>query len=353
VAIAAGDFNHDGHVDLACANGGTIPSVTIYLNDGTGVFTLAQTVPLVPSTLAPIDMGAGDTSGDGNIDLVVSTSTSRIVTLLGSPSGSFTQASVSGVGFPITHITVADFNADGRADVAYPIPSQNEVGVSNSRPDGTFQSEAGTAGGDYFVTFNVPNSVETDPDPVVQLQAQFDAWRTAKTGHPDAVQSHVSSVHLTNYDPSSATGMMNISLLDWQGQPITAPIASVNVTVVPGGSGVVAVGPVTNEGQGVYLVQLSDVDHTAGTDHLIITVDDSTRKVVLMPQTAVIVGRCAADFDGDGNIGNDADIAAFFACLAGNCCATCLTADFDNDGDIGTDADIEAFFRALVGPCNP
>jgi hypothetical protein len=58
-----------------------------------------------------------------------------------------------------------------------------------------------------------------------------------------------------------------------------------------------------------------------------------------------------ADFDGDGDIGTDADIEAFFACLAGNCCATCFAggADFNGDGDIGTDADIEAFFSVLAG----
>jgi arylsulfatase A-like enzyme len=57
----------------------------------------------------------------------------------------------------------------------------------------------------------------------------------------------------------------------------------------------------------------------------------------------------SADFNGDGDVGTDADIEAFFACLAGNCCATCGTADFNADGDIGTDADIESFFRVLGG----
>jgi hypothetical protein len=59
-----------------------------------------------------------------------------------------------------------------------------------------------------------------------------------------------------------------------------------------------------------------------------------------------------ADFDGDGDVGTDADIQAFFACLAGNCCTTCASPDFDGDGDTGTTADIEAFFRILAGgPC--
>ncbi len=57
----------------------------------------------------------------------------------------------------------------------------------------------------------------------------------------------------------------------------------------------------------------------------------------------------SADFNGDGDVGTDGDIEAFFACLGGSCCATCGTADFNADGDVGTDADIEAFFRVLAG----
>jgi hypothetical protein len=60
----------------------------------------------------------------------------------------------------------------------------------------------------------------------------------------------------------------------------------------------------------------------------------------------------SADFNHDGDIATDADIEAFFACIAGNCCTTCDSADFNADGDFATDADIEAFFRVLAGqPC--
>jgi hypothetical protein len=59
----------------------------------------------------------------------------------------------------------------------------------------------------------------------------------------------------------------------------------------------------------------------------------------------------SADFNCDGDVGTDADIEAFFACLAGTCppppCPN--NADFNGDGDVGTDADIEAFFRVLAG----
>jgi hypothetical protein len=63
----------------------------------------------------------------------------------------------------------------------------------------------------------------------------------------------------------------------------------------------------------------------------------------------VAVCTCSPDFNNDGDVGTDADIEAFFACLAGNCCPACGSADFNGDGDVGTDADIEAFFRVLAG----
>jgi Metallo-peptidase family M12B Reprolysin-like/Immunoglobulin I-set domain/Ig-like domain CHU_C associated len=68
--------------------------------------------------------------------------------------------------------------------------------------------------------------------------------------------------------------------------------------------------------------------------------------------TLTVGGACgSADFDCDGDLGTDADIEAFFACLAGACPAPPCSgsADFNGDGDLGTDADIEAFFRVLAG----
>jgi trimeric autotransporter adhesin len=70
------------------------------------------------------------------------------------------------------------------------------------------------------------------------------------------------------------------------------------------------------------------------------------------PAPLTVIPVCGtSDFNGDGDFGTDQDIEAFFACLAGNCCATCWPggADFNGDGDTGTDQDIEAFFRVLAG----
>jgi hypothetical protein len=77
-------------------------------------------------------------------------------------------------------------------------------------------------------------------------------------------------------------------------------------------------------------------------------------EIDVVNQSCAPAGGCTADFNCDGDIGTDADISAFFACLSGTCpAAPCAnTADFNNDGDVGTDGDIASFFRVLSGgPC--
>jgi hypothetical protein len=89
---------------------------------------------------------------------------------------------------------------------------------------------------------------------------------------------------------------------------------------------------------GVHTItlQVTDNQSATGNDTVVITVNPGST--------------CgSADFNHDGDIGTDADIQAFFACLGGACCPACDSADFNGDGDIGTDADIEAFFRVLGG----
>src|SRR2546423_495912 len=58
---------------------------------------------------------------------------------------------------------------------------------------------------------------------------------------------------------------------------------------------------------------------------------------VIHLDASVLPTDCTADFNNDGDAGTDADIEAFFACLAGDCCATCGDADFNGDGGVGTD----------------
>jgi hypothetical protein len=125
------------------------------------------------------------------------------------------------------------------------------------------------------------------------------------------------------------------------------PLDSSNAAIFPNSSTTSCFGS-------TFRCQMLPLSPTAVLDHWASTTTSSGDYTIFL--TGVSGQPCGpvcgtADFDGDGDIGTDADIEAFFACLAGNCCDTCFSggADFDGDGDIGTDADIESFFRVLAG----
>jgi hypothetical protein len=343
-AIAAGDFDADGDVDAATANQGVAPSVSILFNGGTGSFTLSHTVALTPTNLLPNDMDAVDLDADGDLDLILSTSASRFVTLVNNGSGGFSIGRVSATQYPISKMAAADLNGDGRPDAAFSMSTQNQVGAAQNRGDGTFGPDAGLAGGDYYMSFNVPNAQSGDADPVLQLRAQYDAWRTGLDGRPDAVQSTVDMPPL--YGGQCET--LTLSVRDWQGDLVTAPL-TFSISPAGASSGLITVGTPVQTAPGTYAAQVCA--NGVVTDRFRIAIDDGVRRVVLMPDLEVEARLCPADFNADGDVGTDADIEAFFACLAGNCCASCGTADVNGDGDVGTDADIEAFFFSLANGC--
>lgn len=126
VPIVPGDFNQDGKVDLAV----TIPDtddVAVYFGNGDGTFQAPKTttVSLEPSTVfgaTPIVMA--DFNHDGKMDLAVAAHDGvywSIYVLYGDGAGSFTNPTViyrPTSGWAVQNVLTGDFDIDNNADVA-------------------------------------------------------------------------------------------------------------------------------------------------------------------------------------------------------------------------------------------
>ena len=112
-AVAAGDLNRDGHLDLACAGQGT-SAVSVLLGDGTGQLAAPR---LIPQFNAPKAIALADFDGDGHLDIAITNNGPGLTVLRGDVAGNFTFAaaiSLTAAGA----VAAGDFNGDGRLDVA-------------------------------------------------------------------------------------------------------------------------------------------------------------------------------------------------------------------------------------------
>ncbi|MCP3981619.1 MAG: hypothetical protein GY716_20155 [bacterium] len=167
-AIAAGDFDDDGLIDLAVANRDE-HSVTILRGDGIGGFSPIDTVPLVGRT--PAAVSAADLDDDGAMDLIVANSNSGSLSiLLGDGSGGFRDPVERAVGgFPFS-LAVGDLNRDGVDDVVFPSYFGGTLTLLAGDGDGGFLplGELTVEGFPLFVTIDdvdgngLPDLIYTD-----------------------------------------------------------------------------------------------------------------------------------------------------------------------------------------------
>jgi FG-GAP-like repeat/FG-GAP repeat len=159
-AIAAGDMNGDGNVDLVVANDGygiIAGDVSVLLGNGDGTFKAAVHYP---AGVNPFSVAVGDFNNDGYLDIVVADETQRsLEVLLNSGHGGFEPAVVYPTGLNPFNVTAGDVNGDGRLDLVVANQGDDTVSVLLGTGTGTFQSGTAYNAGMGVVTTVSPQAV--------------------------------------------------------------------------------------------------------------------------------------------------------------------------------------------------
>src|SRR5258706_1200283 len=138
-SLVTGDFNRDGKMDIAIAQGAS--GVTVLLGNGDGSFRRIESAQGPTAGVFQSVVAAADFNSDGIVDLLVlgyGGGYSSAVSF-GNGDGTFRPPVVVEPGPSDFVIAVADFNGDGKPDLLVGDYSTG-FGVRIGNGDGTFQS---------------------------------------------------------------------------------------------------------------------------------------------------------------------------------------------------------------------
>ena len=313
--VSVADFNGDGHLDLAVPVYSIFTSnsdANIFLGNGDGTFTAATAFPA--SGQNANNFAVADFNGDGKPDLAMSLpDADQVQVLLGNGDGSFTPMTPISVN-AVFVVATGDFNGDGNADLAVLAPGGPAVYILLGKGDGTFTT--GTT-----VSVSEPTALtvaDFNGDGIADLAVVNGGSDTVTIllGNGDGTFTAVPSTPATGFEPLSITagdfngdGILDLAVSNQNdGYPNPG-----TVTVLFGkGDGTFTTGPTLQSGSIPYTVAVADfngdgkadlVTGNAGNNDASIFLGngDGTFAAPLSPPIGNNpIGAGVGDFNGDG-----------------------------------------------------
>jgi len=351
--VAVGDFDGDGHLDLAVANH-LGNSVTLLHGDGTGAFGTPATLPVT----APYSVAAADLNGDGILDLVCASNTGNTVSVwLGPVSGAATSSyaiggslgavAVGGLEGGVSHvdIIVADIggnsaavlNGAGNGTFGAPVlfatgAGADGVAVADVNGDGVLDIVTGNASA-ATVTVLLGNNpglgsatqyaLNPYPVPVVLADVNHD-------GNLDAIVGNTGSTQLSvllgdgagglgpRTDFTCGGGVFGVAVADFNGDgnlDVATPDGGFNTLSVLMGNGAGSFGTKTDYPTGAFPCAIVSVDlnHDGHPDLVVADTTSNTVSILINSGTGTFGAKtdvatglapnsiATGDFNGDGN----------------------------------------------------
>jgi hypothetical protein len=145
--VHAVSLRGDGKLDLIVGSF-NVNQIAVLLGNGNGTFEAPTLYTVGTAINTPTSLTAGDFNHDGNLDVAVAnTGNNTVSILLGNGSGSLTvQSPAIAVGGDPEAIRAADFNSDGYSDLAVANYSDGTVTILLNNKNGTFAASHITTG---------------------------------------------------------------------------------------------------------------------------------------------------------------------------------------------------------------
>jgi hypothetical protein len=335
IGVAVADFNGDGRPDLAVTDN-SAGTVSVLFNQTTAGATTPSFTTAIPYAVGntPLFVLAADFNGDGRPDLAVLNNNAKTVSVLlntalaGASTPSFGLQQTFAIGSGAAQMVTADFNGDGRPDLAVANFADNSVTVLlnttpagaatvsfsaqtlavGSEPEGITAADFNGDGRPDLVVTNYAAgtvSVLLNTTPAGNATASFAARQTFATGtNPRAVIAAdlngdgLPDLAVANSTNKSVSVLLNTTAPGAQ----AASFAAQQTFAVGNGPFALTAADFSGEGR-IDLGVANDIDTTVSVLENTTTPGASTVSFAAQQTFAVgsnSEGVLAADFNGDG-----------------------------------------------------